>query len=151
MTDVDPATGGAAAPRAPLSRWRTTRLRALVIVLCTLVVVVGSGVVWALMRSGHAHGRAGRSDQVRRCFVEFDNAIRLHWMEFGRLPESLDQLFGPDAPLGEGEVDTDPWGGRYLYERHGDDGYVLRSLGADGEERGTGEDADVVLRVSRRR
>ncbi len=42
-------------------------------------------------------------------------------------------------------VPADPWGRPYLYQSptKGGDGYDLRSLGRDGAEGGTGEDADL--------
>jgi general secretion pathway protein G len=43
-------------------------------------------------------------------------------------------------------VPSDPWGRPYLYQvpaRGGGEGYELRSLGRDGAEGGTGEDADL--------
>jgi hypothetical protein len=63
----------------------------------------------------------------------------------GRLPTSLDVLTTPDVNGNRYlEVDVnDPWGRVYLY-RLSEDGasYSLRTLGADGEEGGSGADAD---------
>lgn len=42
-------------------------------------------------------------------------------------------------------VERDPWGNNYVYKSPGTNGeYELSSLGADGKEGGTGDDADVL-------
>ncbi len=42
-------------------------------------------------------------------------------------------------------VERDPWGNNYIYKSPGTNGeYELSSLGADGKEGGTGDDADVL-------
>lgn len=48
------------------------------------------------------------------------------------------------GPYMKKKVDKDPWGNAYVYRAPGTKGeYELSSLGADGKEGGTDEDADV--------
>lgn len=50
------------------------------------------------------------------------------------------------GPYLDSDVPADPWGGEYVYEAPRDGGArpVIKSLGADGREGGTGLDADIV-------
>lgn len=49
-----------------------------------------------------------------------------------------------DGPYLQKDIPDDPWGNPYLYKHPGDKAeYDLYSLGADGQEGGEGEDADV--------
>lgn len=69
--------------------------------------------------------------------------IEAYYAENSRYPES-------GADLGEvldltNNVDRDPWGNEYIYERRlgGDPSFEVLSLGADGLEGGEGLDADI--------
>jgi general secretion pathway protein G len=59
----------------------------------------------------------------------------------GRAPAPLNWR----GPYLRKAVPSDPWGRPYLYQSpsRGAEGYELRSLGRDGAEGGTGEDADL--------
>lgn len=75
-------------------------------------------------------------------------------LDMGRYPsseEGLDSLRkspgqGPwDGPYLSKDVPPDPWGRPYVYRSPGEHGdYDLYSTGADGQEGGEGENADVV-------
>ena len=63
-----------------------------------------------------------------------------------RLPAGLEELLAPAGKTREPllkSLPKDPWHRPYLYERTGSRTFVLRTLGADGEEGGEGEDADL--------
>ncbi len=64
------------------------------------------------------------------------HAIEAHRDRHGRYPEVL-----PAA----GQPSRDPWGRAYRYRREGT-GYVVETLGRDGERGGAGEDRDFRVR-----
>ena len=89
---------------------------------------------------------------------EMDVADRIEFIEVhiedylfnhGELPESLDVLLESDEALGGGGYINrkdrllDPWGFKFHYKKESASRYVIFSLGADGVEGGTGENADV--------
>jgi general secretion pathway protein G len=100
-----------------------------------------------------------RPEQARRMKAKADiqsiqTALALFKTDTGRFPttaEGLETLvndpgirgYSPDGYLDK--VPADPWGNTYLYlcpGLHGKD-YDLLSLGKDGEEGGTGDEADI--------
>lgn len=87
-------------------------------------------------------------------------AVQMFEIDMGRYPtdaEGLDALLSADAieegdaskwqgPYLQREQDlNDPYGNRVEYERDGE-GFVLRSLGSDGQPGGTGSMQDIELR-----
>lgn len=78
-------------------------------------------------------------------------ALDAYRLDVGKYPESLDALRtnpgndnwnGPYLPK---DVPNDPWGHAYQYRSPGEHGdYDLYAFGADGQEGGEGENADVV-------
>jgi general secretion pathway protein G len=84
-------------------------------------------------------------------------ALDLYYLDTGIYPNSTEGLKAlvqkPTAAsnwggpyLQGGEVPNDPWGRPFLYEMPGQTGqFAIRSLGADGQEGGDGNDADVVI------
>jgi general secretion pathway protein G len=63
------------------------------------------------------------------------------------LVENVEDLETWNGPYIEGSIPKDPWGNDYIY-RLDEDGrsFEVISLGADGEEGGEGEDADISSR-----
>ncbi len=84
-----------------------------------------------------------------------ETALDAFRLDVGRYPttaEGLKVLWqdpgnikGWDGPYLPKPVKADPWGNSYVYKSPGDNGkpYELKSLGADGKEGGTGENADI--------
>ena len=82
-------------------------------------------------------------------------SLDLYFIDVGRYPSGSEALQGlverPSAVdlwngpyLKGGTVPVDPWGRPYRYRSPGEHGeYDVYSLGADGREGGTGDDADV--------
>lgn len=83
----------------------------------------------------------------------FEGALDQFRLDIGRYPSTeegleslrksprLDHWDGPYLPK---DVPADPWGKPYIYRSPGEHGdYDLYSLGADGQEGGEGENADV--------
>jgi general secretion pathway protein G len=101
----------------------------------------------------------GRPEQARRMKAKveirnIESALALFKTDTGRFPttsEGLDALVSNPGIRGydsEGYLDRvplDPWHNRYIYMSPGAQNrdYDLKSYGKDGEEGGTGDDADI--------
>jgi general secretion pathway protein G len=84
-----------------------------------------------------------------------DGALDLYFLDLGRYPTTAQGLAalvqrpggssGWNGPyLKNGNVPNDPWGHTYIYRSPSDHGaYEITSLGADGQEGGTGVAADI--------
>lgn len=94
-----------------------------------------------------------KSDSARIQIENLSAGIDLYRLEVGRLPPDLTALV--QAPTGVDKwngpylkkrvVPKDPWDNEFVYRVPGENGdYDLLSLGADNQEGGEGEDADVV-------
>lgn len=96
-----------------------------------------------------------RSDAAEIQIKRLGGVLELYRLDTGRYPttgEGLAALMQPPADGGRwngpylesGDALTDPWGRPYRYAAPGRSGdYDLYSLGADGQEGGEGEDADI--------
>lgn len=85
----------------------------------------------------------------------FGNALDLFYLDVGRFPTSSEGLAALVQPSGSiagwsgpylkgGVVPNDPWNNSYVYRSPGQHGpYDIVSLGADGQEGGTGLAADI--------
>lgn len=85
----------------------------------------------------------------------FSAALDLFYLDAGRYPasaEGLEALVRPVSGIAAwngpylkgGKVPTDPWGNVYVYRAPGErSAYEIRSLGADGQEGGSGAAADL--------
>jgi general secretion pathway protein G len=122
-----------------------------------LVVVVIIGVLAALVVPRFI-GRVGQSKQAvakQKC-TAIEGAIEMFRNDYDRYPQSLDELLVRPSDVPEQKWNPpslrskdliDPWGRSFLYKYPGDHGevpYDLYSLGADGQEGGEKENADVV-------
>ena len=96
-----------------------------------------------------------RETQAKAQISEFESVLDTFRLDVGRYPtaeEGLQALRARpgtlerwDGPYLRKDVPLDPWQHPYVYRfpgQHGD--YDLLSLGADGQEGGEGENADVV-------
>ena len=86
------------------------------------------------------------------------NAVNRFKMDTGRYPTEEEQLtalvvqpgdvtgWEPEGYLETTEVPTDAWGNDFIYELYPESGkpFVIKSLGADGQESGEGYDADLL-------
>jgi general secretion pathway protein G len=96
-----------------------------------------------------------RETQAKAQISEFESVLDTFRLDVGRYPTSEEGLQAMrtrpgtlerwDGPYLRKDVPLDPWQHPYVYRfpgQHGD--YDLLSLGADGQEGGEGENADVV-------
>lgn len=110
-----------------------------VAILGMIASVVAVGVVKQL---GEAK-RQGASLDIKG----FEDGLLLYKMKHGHFPTTADGLsiLYQEGYL-KGEQKKDPWGGDYIYvfpgQKHAD-GYDITSYGADGQQGGDGENADI--------
>ncbi len=85
---------------------------------------------------------------------QFDAALELFLLDAGRYPSSTEGLeilirnvsddpFWAGPYINKRATPLDPWGRAYKYDPSSDNGPTVYSFGADGEEGGEGENADV--------
>ena len=74
------------------------------------------------------------------------SAVKLYYGKKGRYPATEEGLQALVETHNLDAVPRDPWGSRYRYVRDAQ-GIELRSWGADRRTGGTGEEADIVLRI----
>lgn len=87
--------------------------------------------------------------------ASFENALDLYYLDANRYPTTSEGLHALverpggtvawTGPYLKGDaVPNDPWGRSYVYRSPGEHGpYDIMSYGADGQEGGTGADADI--------
>ncbi len=137
---------------ASVSHHGRTRCRRLGFTLVELmVVVVIIGVLATVVTvSVTDYLIKGKQSAARAEIAQMSNALQLFYMEFDRYPgndEGLAALTAssPSHPHGilQGDL-LDPWGHEYLYVYPGIHGvFDVCSYGANGQEGGTGGDADI--------
>ncbi len=122
----------------------------LLVVLVILGLVAAIAVPQVIKYVGSA-----KSDTARIQIERLATTLDLYRLEVGRYPsdnEGLEALVErpPNAETWNGpylknrEAIADPWGRPYVYASPGESGdYDLLTLGADGQEGGDGEDADI--------
>jgi len=124
-----------------------------------MIVLVILGLIMGVI-GPKVMGYLGKS-QTKTAKIQVENissALDMYRLEVGSYPSSshgLNALVaapsgtrGWNGPyLKKGKVPKDPWNNDYLYKRPGSNGhpYDLLSLGRDGSQGGSGEDADVNL------
>ena len=124
--------------------------------LVEILVVVVIIAVLMTMIVPRFFGRVGQAKQsvARQKLGVLETAVEMFGNDYDRLPDRLDELVNrpadiPDEKWNRPTVKAkdllDPWGQEFLYKKPGDHGaYDLLSLGADGQEGGEKEDADIV-------
>ena len=116
------------------------------IVVITIIGILASLVVVKVSNVGPRARRTAAQADLQNILkvAEGINA------ETGRYPETIEDMINArdanDMPLSVSldKYPKDPWSNEYLYEVY-DGQPVVRSLGADNQEGGEGEDADLVL------
>jgi general secretion pathway protein G len=128
----------------------------------TLIELMIVAVVLAILAAAIVPNIVGRTEVARRSRAQSDIAsmeslLQLYYLDMGRYPtseEGLRVLYYPpdeDEDKWRGPYMTkpqfeDPWGNDYVYRSPGTNSqmpYEIVSYGADGQEGGEGDDADV--------
>ncbi|MEO1702974.1 MAG: type II secretion system major pseudopilin GspG [Pseudomonadota bacterium] len=127
--------------------------------LVELLVVIGIIVLIASLAAPQVLRYLGsaRSDAAQAQISNLESALELFFIDNLRFPtndEGLSALSTPSVELQStwngpylrgADALVDPWGRPYRYATEGSD-FVISSLGRDGQEGGSGEDADVTNR-----
>ncbi len=122
-----------------------------------LIVMVIIGLLGALVVPKFI-GQVGKSKQTAaKAQIEMlSNALEMYRLDIGKYPpqgEGLKALINKSGEVNNWQgpylkknvIPKDPWGVEYVYKHPGEHGdYDILSYGADGNEGGTDEDADVV-------
>jgi general secretion pathway protein G len=131
-------------------RSRGFTLIELLVVLVILGLVAGIAVPQVIKYVGSA-----KSDTARIQVERLATTLDLYRLEVGRYPSDIEGLEAlverpPSVEIWNGpylknqDAINDPWGRPYIYASPGQNGdYDLMTLGADGQEGGDGEDADI--------
>jgi general secretion pathway protein G len=134
--------------RVPLPGFTLIELMVVIVILGLLATIIMPKIL-------------DRPEQARRLKAKvqiknFQSALALFKTDTGRFPttsQNLEALINDPGLKGwkqggyieGGKVPLDPWGNRYIYlcpGVHGED-YEIESYGKDGEDGGTGDDADI--------
>lgn len=117
-----------------------------------MVVVIVIGVIAALIVP-NLFDKAGKAKRsvAKQQVATLENAVQLFQQDYSRFPDSLEELANPPAdaegasPPSIKQKDlADPWGNPFVYRYPGNNWtFDLLSLGADGQEGGEGEAADI--------
>ena len=111
-------------------------------VVITIIGLLAGMVAWRLT-GAVAEGSAVKAKADIKILGD---AVKMYKMKKFRYPADLQELKQPLPPsFPEGLVESipkDPWGNDYVYQKQ-DQGFLLKSLGADGNEGGEGENLDI--------
>jgi general secretion pathway protein G len=136
-----------------------TAARARGFTLIELLIVMAIIVLLAALVGPRVFSHLG-SSKVKATTAQIEligSALDAYRLDFGRYPtteqglaslwqkpEKEDQAAKWHGPYLKRPVEKDSWGGLWVYKSPGSHGdYDLSSLGADGREGGSGEDADI--------
>jgi general secretion pathway protein G len=137
-----------------MGAYRTRRTGFTIVEILVVVIIIG---VLAALIAPKFIGRIGAAKHsvAQQKVQEIEKAIEMFHYDYGRFPEAIEELVTrPDdvaedkwqPPTVKSKDLLDPWGRAFVYSVPGDhdQSFDLYSLGADGQEGGEGENADVV-------
>ena len=123
-----------------------TEMLVVLVILALLTAIIAPNMI------GRLGGARSQSAHVQ--IENLAGALELFQIDTGRYPTTEMGLHALEAPpdgvtgwsgpyLRRGGVPLDPWNRAYIYTSDSPDDFSLQSLGRDGVEGGTGEDADL--------
>jgi general secretion pathway protein G len=137
------------AARRPVERAGAFTIVEILVVVVIIATLAGLILPRYLGKVGQA-----KSSVAKQKLSEIEKQVELFSIEYGRLPETLDELLDrpEDIPEEKWSQPTlrqkdllDPWDRLFVYRYPGDNGpYDLFSLGADGQTGGDHENADIL-------
>lgn len=125
------------------------------LVTITIILILTSAVGFSVVRYLDQARLAACHNQIET----FRLALQSYYLDCARYPskeQGLSALWEKpvlspiparwNGPYLDRRVPQDPWGGEYLYENPGENNlpFAIISYGADGQEGGEGNDADIV-------
>lgn len=129
-------------------------LAELLVVMVILALLTAIATPLVLNQLGGA-----RHDAAETQVDNFATALSYYRLNVGQFPDASQGLGAlvtqPSGATGwngpylsaQNGVPSDPWGNAFIYEVVNPNQVVIRSLGADGQEGGEGENADIVRTV----
>ncbi|MGZ3721427.1 MAG: type II secretion system major pseudopilin GspG [Bdellovibrionales bacterium] len=117
-----------------------------------IVLVILGGLIAILAGTVQGRLKASKIKTAKIQMSEIGKSLDMYFTDCNQYPSNEQGLqalvtapsdcpnWGPDPYLKK--VAKDPWGGDFIYESTGNN-YVLRSLGSDRREGGTGDAADI--------
>lgn len=117
-----------------------------------IVLVILGGLIAILATQVQGRLKKAKIGQAKIQIAEYGKALDMYFTDCSNYPtteEGLNALvtapgscsnWGPDPYLKK--VNKDPWNGDFIYESQGNN-YILKSLGSDHREGGTGDAADI--------
>lgn len=129
---------------------RTRRDQAFTLIELMVVLVILA--ILASVASAYYFGQADKAKVIttKTQIKELENAVRFYYLDYGKYPNSLEELLhqtkGKTAKyLDADSVPKDSWQNEFIYRSpgSGDNPFEIISLGADGMQGGTGYDADI--------
>jgi general secretion pathway protein G len=124
----------------------------------TLIEIMVVILILGLLATLVVQSLRGATDKAKRTkamadIAELKTALDRYYIDQGSYPSSDQGLQAlvtpPQSAQGASEdpsyiqrVPNDPWGNAYVYQSDGNS-YTLKSYGADGQEGGTGKNADI--------
>lgn len=118
-------------------------LMVVITIIGLLAGIVGSSVFFFLKRA--------ERQTAKTQMIELEKAIDAYRLDKRRLPDTLEDLRGPDLPWGDNPIPKDPWGGEYVYEKLDRKNFNLICYGADGIQGGTEPDEQDITREDLRK
>lgn len=142
----DAARHRAATPDAHQAGFTLTEMLVVLVIMALLVAIIAPNML------GRLGGARSQSANVQ--IENLAGALELYQIDTGRYPTTEMGLHAleaaPEGVIGwsgpylrRGGVPLDPWSRAYIYASQTPDDFSIRTLGRDGEEGGTGEDADL--------
>ncbi len=126
--------------------------RGMTLVEIMVVLAIIGGLIGILAGTVNKQFKKARTKQARIQISEIGKSLDLYLTDCGSYPTTEQGLqalveqpsdcknWGPDAYIKK--VPTDPWGAPFIYELRGNS-FVLKSLGDDKKEGGSGTAADI--------
>ena len=96
-----------------------------------------------------SHLRKARIDRAKMDMRAIVQGIKTYRLRTNKIPSSISDLCGADEDnrdLDRTEPPVDPWGHEYAYTPRDRKNYDLVCYGADGQEGGEDEEADITLK-----
>ncbi|RRS10082.1 type II secretion system protein GspG [Pseudoalteromonas sp. J010] len=117
-----------------------------------LIVIVILGLLMSLVAPDFFKRLSSSERKIAAAqMASFETAIDTYRLDVGNYPKTLQELRSSDIARWDGpylpkDLPMDPWGNPYVYKVPGENGspYLLKSLGADGQEGGEEVNADIV-------
>jgi len=126
------------------SRWRKRERGFTLVELMVVLVIIGLLATIVIINVMPAADRAATT-KARADIATLEQGIEMYRLDNQRYPTSEEGLQALVAGQFIRRLPNDPWNRPYAYAAPGRDGrpFTVASLGADGREGGTGENADI--------